>query len=176
MQSMIISFNAIFPILAFMMIGFFLKSIKLLDVDATAGLNKLVFNVLLPANIINSILKADIQNDFDVKIALYAAFICISSFLIVSYFVNPREKDKTIAPVVVQGMYKSNYNLLAIPIATSFYGSDLGMAAILVMAHSKYFVHHSIREGARQRCRRFSPGKEGIFKSPRNEQPDRLSS
>ena len=136
MQSMIISFNAIFPILAFMMIGFFLKSIKLLDVDATAGLNKLVFNVLLPANIINSILKADIQNDFDVKIALYAAFICISSFLIVSYFVNPREKDKTIAPVVVQGMYKSNYNLLAIPIATSFYGSDLGMAAILVMVTS----------------------------------------
>lgn len=136
MQSMILSFNAIFPLLAFMLLGLFLKSIKLLDVEATAGMNKLVFNVLLPANIINSIYRANIREDFDVKIALFAAFVCISSFIAVSYYVNQREKDKTIAPVVIQGMSKSNYNLLIITIASSFCGTELGMAAILVMVTS----------------------------------------
>ena len=136
MQSMILSFNAIFPLLAFMMLGFFLKSINFLDVDAVAGLNKLVFNVLLPVNIINSIYKANIRNDFDIKIAIFAALICISSFLIVSLLVNPREKDRTVAPVVIQGMSKSNYNLLIVAIASSFCGTELGMAAILVVVTS----------------------------------------
>lgn len=133
MQAMILSFNAIFPLLAFMMLGYFLGRIKLIDQNAAAGINKLVFNVLLPANIINSIYKANLQDDFDIKIALFAAFICLSSFLIISFFVNRKEKDKTIAPVVTQGMFKSNYNLLIIPIASSFCGTALGMAAILVM-------------------------------------------
>ena len=136
MQSMILSFNAIFPLLAFMMLGFFIGRIKLIDQDAAAGINKLVFNVLLPANIISSIYTANLQDDFDMKIALFAAGLCISSFVIVSFFVNRKEKDKTIAPVVTQGMFKSNYNLLIIPIASSFCDTKLGMAAILVMVTS----------------------------------------
>ena len=133
MEAMILSFNAIFPLLVFMVLGFFLKRINLLDEKAAAGINKLVFNVLLPANIINSIYKADIRSDFNIWIALFAAGISISSFIAASYFVNQREKDNTIAPVVVQGMSKSNYNLLVIPIASSFCGTELGMAAMLVM-------------------------------------------
>ena len=133
MEAMILSFNAIFPLLAFMMLGYFLGRVKLIDQNAAAGINKLVFNVLLPANIINSIYKANLQDDFDIKIALFAAFICLSSFLIISFVVNKKEPDKTIAPVMAQGMFKSNYNLLIIPIAGSFCGTALGMAAILVM-------------------------------------------
>ena len=136
MQSMILSFNAIFPLLAFMMLGFFLKNIKLLTEEAMASLNKLVFNVLLPANILNNIYKADIRGDFNLKVAIYAALLCISSFLIVNFFVNPREKDRTVAPVVIQGMSKSNYNLLVVSIASSFCGTELGMSAILVMVTS----------------------------------------
>lgn len=136
MKAMILSFNAIFPLLAFMMLGFFLGRIKLIDQNAAAGINKLVFNVMLPANIINNIYKANLQDDFDIRIALFAAGICISSFLIVSFFVNRKESDKSIAPVIIQGMSKSNYNLLIIPIASSFCGTELGMAAVLVMVTS----------------------------------------
>jgi len=136
MKAMVLSFNAIFPLLAFMMLGFFLKRIKLIDSSAAAGINKLVFNVLLPANIINNIYSANLQDDFDIKIALFAAGVCISSFLIVSFFVNRSEPDKKIAPVLIQGMSKANYNLLVIPIASSFCGAELGMAAILVMITS----------------------------------------
>lgn len=133
METMILAFNAVFPLLAFMMVGYFLGRIKLLNDKTAAGLNKLVFNVLLPLSIFYAIYKADIKGGFDVKLSLYVAITCAITYIIISFIVNSREKDKTIAPVMTQAIHKANYNLLAIPIAESFFGSSIGMTAVLAV-------------------------------------------
>ena len=132
MNFMLLAFNAVFPLLAFMMTGFFLRKVKLLDKKTASGMNKLVFKVFLPLSIFNSIYNADIRSDFDLKVALYVACTCILSFIVISFLVSRREKDLTIRPVMIQGLHKANYNLLVIPIVTSFYGNNMGMTAVLV--------------------------------------------
>ena len=133
MNFMSLAFNAVFPLLAFMVIGFFLRRIKLLDKKTSSGLNKLVFKCFLPLSIFQSIYNADVQSDFDLKVALYVAITCIISFTVISLLISRKEKDLTIRPVMIQGMHKANYNLLAVPIVSSFFGSKIGMTAVLIM-------------------------------------------
>ena len=129
---MLLSFQAVFPLLAFMLLGLFLRRVNLLDERTASGLNKLVFRVFLPINIFQSVYSADIRSAFDLKVCLYVALTCILSFLVISLTVGRAEKDKTIAPVMVQGIHKANYNLLSIPIVSSFFGNELGMTAVLI--------------------------------------------
>ncbi len=128
-----LSFNAVFPLLAFMLTGLFLRRAGLLDEKTAAGANKLVFRVFLPLNIFQSIYNTDIHSAFNGKVALFVAVSCIISFLVISLTVNHFEKDRTIAPVMIQGIHKANYNLLAVPIVSSFFGSEIGMTAVLII-------------------------------------------
>ena len=129
---MLLSFNAVFPLLAYMLIGLFLRRVGLLDKKTASGMNKLVFRVFLPLSIFQSIYNADIQQDFNLKLALFVAVTCLLSFILISLFVHKIEKDNTIAPVMIQGLHKANYNLLAIPIVSSFFGNEIGITAVLV--------------------------------------------
>ena len=130
---MILAFNAVFPLLAFMLLGFFLRSIKLLDEKTASGINKLVFKVFLPLSIFQSIYNADIRSSFDIKVALYVALTCILAYIIIAQLFRRSEKDPAVRPVMVQGIHKANYNLLAIPIVTSFFGNEIGMTAVLII-------------------------------------------
>ncbi len=132
MNAIALSFNAVFPLLGFMLTGYALRKMGLLDEATASGLSKLVFKAFLPLNIIQSIYNADIKTAFDAKLAIFVAVSCICTFLVISASVKSRIKEPTIAPVMIQGMHKANYNLLAIPIASSFFGSELGMTAVLV--------------------------------------------
>ena len=133
MSSMKLAFNAVFPLLAFMVVGAGLRRAGMLDDKTSAGLNKLVFKVFLPLSIFQSIYNTDIGSAFDLKVALYVAVSCVISFLVISLIAAHREPDPTVRPVVVQGTHKANYNLLAIPIVSSFYGSSIGMTAVLII-------------------------------------------
>ena len=162
MNSIILAFNAVFPLLAFMAIGYFLAYIKLFKKSTADGLNALVFKVFLPLSIIQSIYNADLKNSFDMKLAVFVAISCILAYIIISLIINAREKDKTIAPVMIQGIHKANYNLLAIPIIQSFFGSEIGMAAVLVVVITP--IVNICSTLAFESARGGSIGKGGIWK------------
>ena len=130
---MILAFNAVFPLLAFMALGYFLGRIKLLNKQTASGMNKLVFKVFLPLSIFQSVCSTDIKSAFDLKVTLYVVCSCILSFIIISFIIKRTEKDKTVQPVMIQGIHKANYNLLAVSIVANFFGSEIGMAAVLIM-------------------------------------------
>ena len=133
MNSMTLAFNAVFPLLAFMVLGYFLGYIKLLDSKTASVMNILVFRVFLPLSIFQSIYDADIGSAFDLKLTVFIAITSILFFILLSLTIGRMEKDKTIAPVMVQGIHKANYNLLVLSIVSSFFGKDIGMAAVLVI-------------------------------------------
>ena len=133
MNAMTLAFSAVFPLLAFMLLGFFLRRAGLLDHGTAAGLNRLVFRVFLPLNIFQSIALTDIRSAFDLKLALFVSGTCVLSYLLISLAVGRKEKDPTVAPVIVQGIHKANYNLLAVPVVSTFYGTEIGMAAVLIL-------------------------------------------
>ena len=131
MQTVVLAFNAVFPLLAFMMTGFFLKRKGFFKGNSTDELNKLVFKVFLPLNIFTSIYTCDLKSSFKPDVALYVACNSIIAFIVLSLIIPLIEKDRRNIPVMVQGIHKSNYNLLAATIVANFFGENLGMAMVL---------------------------------------------
>ena len=133
MSPIFLSFKSVFPLFAFFLIGAAVKKAGIINEESSAGINRLVFRVFLPINIILNIYESDISEIFDLKLSVFTAASGIISFIILSALINSREKDKTVAPVMIQGIHKANYGLLAIPIAASFYGTNIGMTAALLI-------------------------------------------
>lgn len=132
MSAISLSFNAIFPLLAFMVTGYCLKKKGFFNGNTANEINKLVFKVFLPLSIFENIYNTDLQGNFDMKITLFVLATGIAAYVLLDWLIPKFEKDTTIIPVMVQGIHKSNYNLLAIPIVSTFVSNgDIGMTAVL---------------------------------------------
>ncbi|MBQ1368698.1 MAG: AEC family transporter [Firmicutes bacterium] len=164
MNSIVLAFNAVFPLLAFMVIGYLLGVIGLFKKSTADGINALVFKVFLPCSIFQSIYNADIRSTFDWKLGLFVGVSCIISYILITLIVNHFEKDKTVAPVMIQGIHKANYNLLVISIVSSFFGTEIGMAAVLVVVITPIVNTCSTHAFESARGSSSMHGKTGFFK------------
>ena len=134
MDVILISAKAILPLFAFMMLGFWIKKRGFLSDDATKQINILVFRFFLPIMCAETIYKANLREDVELLPVLMVTFGIIGIFLI-SWLIVPRFiKDKTQIPVMIQGIYKSNYAILGIPIAISIYGAEnIGVVSVIAV-------------------------------------------
>ena len=134
MDVILISAKAILPLFAFMILGFWIKKRDLLSDSATKQINILVFRFFLPVMCAETIYKANLREDVELLPILMVTFGIIGVFLI-SWLIVPRFiKDKTQIPEMIQGIYKSNYAILGIPIAISIYGAEnIGVVSVIAV-------------------------------------------
>lgn len=132
MQYFIISFQIIFPILVYMGIGILIRQIKLIDEKAFAQINKLVFRVFLPVKLFLDIYSSDFKRAFQPKLIAYVLVAVFCAYIIVWCVVKRLVKDRKDAPVIIQGIYRSNYVLFGMSIAASMYPeADLGVISVM---------------------------------------------
>ena len=134
MEVILISAKAILPLFVFMMLGYCFRRKNLLGDVASAQLNILVFRFFLPIMCAETIYKANLREDVELLPVLVVAFSIIGVFLL-SWLIVPRFiKEKTQIPVLIQGIYKSNYAILGIPIAQSICGTDnIGIVSVIAV-------------------------------------------
>ncbi len=129
MEVIIISATAILPLMAFMALGYFFKKKNFMSEETTRQVNIICFKFLLPVMCGETIYKANFHADVNLTpVIIVAASILglfFSSWLIIPRFI----KDKTQIPVMIQGLYKTNYAIMGIPIAQSICGAE-NMAVI----------------------------------------------
>lgn len=133
MNSFIIAMNAIFPICILIGVGYFLKIKKVLSRNTLKEMNQVVFKILIPINLMQNIIKTNINTALDLKLVSFSVigllFIIIISMIIVPCISKERKKQG----VIVQALYRTNYVLLAIPICESLCGKEtVGVTALLV--------------------------------------------
>ena len=129
-----ISAIAIAPLFVFMMLGYYFKKKNYLSPSSTKQINILVFRYFLSIMCAETIYKANLREDVELLPVLVVAIGIIGIFLI-SWLIIPRfVKDKTQIPVMIQGIYKSNYAILGIPIAQSICGADnIGIVSVIAV-------------------------------------------
>ncbi len=126
--------NAILPILIPIMVGYFLKRIGFFKDGFLDGANKLVFKVLIPVLLFSNLYLADLsQIDFAFCgiCALAILILFVIGIFIVMLIKDPKQKG-----VVHQALFRSNYAIIGIPLATLLGGSDAGAMASVVAAIS----------------------------------------
>lgn len=116
------------------LVGYFLKRIKLLEENVAKKLNTLVFRVFLPIMLFLNVYKIQSFSEIDFVFVWYAVGITVLLFLIGIPIMGLLFKDNRQRSVMLQGIFRANYALVGIPLAESLFGSEGSIMAALLSA------------------------------------------
>ena len=127
LDSFLYSFNAIFPIFALVALGMFLKKIRFLDESYCRIADKLVFNVALPVNLFFSVSGSDLDRMFG-REQMSLVLFCVSGitvfFVLLSVISPAFIRDRARCGSFIQGAFRSNYAIFALPLITNMFGEQ----------------------------------------------------
>lgn len=133
MENLIISFNVVLPLFLCMALGYFLKGIKLCDEASFKIINKLCFKVFLPIYLFKSVYSTDLSAAFNGKLLLFAVIALLVWFGVLMLIVPKIERTNAKRGVMIQGMFRSNFVLFGLPVATSICGEEnIGATSLLL--------------------------------------------
>lgn len=143
-----------------MALGYGLRKIGLFTDAFLRQLNRVCFQVFLPLILFVNVYHSDFTTDFNPALVGFALLSTVVFFVLLLVSVPRFETDDTRRSVLIQGMFRSNYVLFGLPIATSLFGeAHTGTTAILIA-----FVIPLFNVLAVFALENFKPGKVG-FKS-----------
>ncbi|MGL5330910.1 MAG: AEC family transporter [Peptostreptococcaceae bacterium] len=133
MENLILSFNVVSPLFIIMALGYYLKYTKLLDMNTLNVMNKICFKIFLPLLLFNNIYISDVKSVFDINLILFAVGSVIVLFLVLLFIIPMIEKENKKRGVMIQGIFRSNFVIFGLPVATSIYGEgNIATTALLV--------------------------------------------
>ena len=124
MNNFLFSVNVVAPLFVLMATGYFSRKIKFVSESFLADLNKFVFKFCLPIMLFSDIwgsYKGDFSNTRLIFTAVLGTLAVIAiAFCIVPLFI----KGKAQRGSMIQGIYRSNFIIYGLPLATGMYGQD----------------------------------------------------
>lgn len=133
MNNFIFSINVILPIFLLIVLGYFLRVKSFCDDIMVKKLNRIIFNIFLPVLLFNNISKSDINIKENLRVISFCTISLIAIVIIFYIIVKNIEKDNKKISVIIQGIFRSNYILFGIPIASSLIGEDnIAIVSVLV--------------------------------------------
>lgn len=134
MEALIFAINATLPIVIMVALGYLIKKAGLLKPDAAKIINNIVFRVLLPAMLFLNIYGIDDIGKISLNYVWYVLGITVGLFLVFLPIVNKIFKKRNQRGVILQSIFRSNYALIGIPLATSLFGAEGAAVASLLAA------------------------------------------
>lgn len=134
MDSVIFSFNAIIPIVALMVIGYLLKRVGWVDDSFAKKSNKIVFHLFLPCMLFLNVCKIEDLGKIEYTFVLYPICVILAIFFLSIPLVKIVTKEKKRRGPLLQVVFRSNYALIGLPIATALFGEQGALIASLLSA------------------------------------------
>ena len=133
MQNLILSLNIVLPLFLLMVLGYFLKTVGMLDKVTLKKMNSLIFKAFLPCLIFYNVYTSEISDIFDKKLVFFSVGCVVASFLVLMAVIPFIEKDNKKRGVIIQGIFRSNFVIFGIPLSVALYGDGIvGSAAVLI--------------------------------------------
>ncbi len=132
MSNLVFSINVVAPVFAIILLGVFLKKIKIIDDGFVSRSSVLVYRISLPALIFINISRTDFASIFNgtVILLLYAgiAFAFLTAWLFSLFFIH----DKKRAGAFIQGTFWGNSVIVGLALVLNVFG-DSGVAAASII-------------------------------------------
>lgn len=133
MDNLILSFNVVLPIFLCILLGYFLRHIRMVDTPSLNVMNKLCFKVFLPIYLFNNIATTNLAAAFNGKLLATAYLGVTAQFILLMILIPRLEKENPRRGVLIQAMFRSNFALFGLPLALSLCGTEkVGPTSILV--------------------------------------------
>lgn len=143
MNNFIFSLNATFPIFLVILVGYFLKQVKMLNDDFVTVANKFNFHVTLPALVFKDLASADIRQDFDIGYVLFCACVTTVSFFTIWGLTRLLMKDATMRGAFVQASFRSSAAILGFAFIQNIYGESQ-LASLMIIGTVPLFNIYSV--------------------------------
>lgn len=134
MDDLLFAINAVLPIIIMIAIGYVIKRIGLLSDDTAKKLNTLVFRIFLPAMLFLNVYKIEDLGAIDLSFVMYAIGMTFLLFLVGVVAVHVLFRENAQRSAILQGIFRSNYALVGIPLAQSLFGDEGSIMASLLSA------------------------------------------
>mgnify|MGYP001129559231 FL=1 len=133
MENLMISANAVLPMCLVMALGYGTRRLGWLRREEISTINKIAFRIFLPCLLYYNIYCSDLSGSFDPLLIAYAVGGVLLTFGLALGYTLLTEKLPERRGVLIQGMFRSNYVIMGIPVATALLGADqLGTVSILI--------------------------------------------
>lgn len=94
---------------------------------------RIIFNIFLPILLFNNISKSNIDIKENLRVVSFCAVSLITTVIVFYIIVKYIEEDNRKISVMIQGIFRSNYILFGIPIASSLMGEEnIAIVSVLV--------------------------------------------
>lgn len=133
MSNFEVCFGAVFPLLVIMAIGFLSRKIGLVGAKDVEKMNAVMFRVFLPLLLFNQIYNSDLSSAVKPKLLIFAFCSVLAAFALSILLARIFIKNQAQRSVVIQGIYRSNFVIIGIPIVKSLIeGADLGAVSVML--------------------------------------------
>ena len=122
------------PIVLTIALGYFIKIVGLMTVSVAHAVNKIVFMVLLPAMLFLNIYNIEDLGSLSLNYVWYVLIITVLLFLVFIPVVNVFFTQRNQRGVILQSIFRSNYALIGIPLATALFAEEGAATASLLAA------------------------------------------
>lgn len=160
MEDIIFAINATAPIVLMVVVGYFLKKIGLIDATLAKAANRLVFKVFLPCMLFLNVYKIESFEDIDFTFVWYTLGATLVLFLGAIASVRLITPENAKRGALLQSVFRANYALVGIPLATSLFGERGSIMATVLSA----FIVPLFNTLAVIGLSIYSPGKKPEFK------------
>ena len=133
MSNFTVCLNAVLPIFLLLALGYLTRLLGLLDRDLVERLNRAMFRVFLPVLMFYNLYRSDLASAIRPKLILFATLGLLAVFTLSSLIARRFVRVPAQRGVVIQGLYRSNFVLIGLPLAASLVGEqNVGSSAVLM--------------------------------------------
>lgn len=132
-SSISVAVNAVLPMFLIIGSGYLLRRMRWLDSPELQKFNMVGFRLFLPCHLFMTIYRADFQKSVPLDyLALIAA--CTLLIFLLSALLTIPVKDAAQRGVIIQGVFRSNFILIGIPLVTYLCGEESAAATSAIIA------------------------------------------
>ncbi|ODU58545.1 MAG: hypothetical protein ABT01_00240 [Clostridium sp. SCN 57-10] len=133
MQNLIISLNAVVPLFLLVGLGWFCARLGMIGEQTQKQMNRVVFTVFMSVLLFRNLYVTSVEEAVRPLLLAYALVIVFLTWGVSFLLVRRIEPDCRKRGVMVQGMFRSNFVLMGLPLITTLFGAEhVGMASVAI--------------------------------------------
>ncbi|MCZ0718033.1 AEC family transporter [Aerococcus kribbianus] len=133
MENFMIGFNAVMPLIMYLLIGYAFNRLGMISQSAFEDFNRALFAILLPINLFINIYQSDFSSAFSPEVLTYILLFALLGFITLAVIIPVFIKDNRKRGVMLQGAIRSNAILFGLPLGTALLGEHrMGMVSIVI--------------------------------------------
>lgn len=133
MSSFQTALTAVLPMFIMLVLGWYLRKIKMADEHTLNKLNTICFRAFLAVNVYYNIYKVDIKSVFNARLLIYAILTQVVILLFSLLVAMPTEKTKKRRGALAHGIFHTNFVIFGTLIGTALCGEgNIGGISLLI--------------------------------------------